>query len=222
MSIVKDQTQEALIALQQTYSVSRETCERLTTLVQELRRWQKVKNLVGPSTLEHIWTRHIADSLQLFDLAPHAHRWVDMGSGAGFPGIVLGILLTDRGYGRVDLIESNGRKCAFLRHAIRVTGARAVVHEKRIEDVVPSLRDQNIEVVTARALAPLTDLLHLAKDLLRNGAIGIFPKGQDWEVELTHVPKSRTITVETYPSKVESRGRILVIRTLHEGDADHE
>lgn len=208
--------------LERDFSVSRETWDRLAVLVHELRRWQKVKNLVGPSTLNDVWSRHIADSLQLFSMAPDARRWIDLGSGAGFPGIVLGILLAERGEGHIDLVESNSRKCAFLRHAIRVTGARAAVHDERIEDVIPRLSTEGIEVVTARALAPLADLVRMSKELLRNGAIAVFPKGQDWETELTQMPKSWKITMDTYPSKIESRGRILVVRTFHEGDANHE
>lgn len=220
--VVEAETQVAIEALARTYAVSRETGTRLGVLVQELRRWQKVKNLVGPSTLDNVWTRHIADSLQLFELASDARRWLDLGSGAGFPGIVIGILLAERGEGSISLVESNGRKCAFLRHAIRATGARATVHEKRIEDVVPALLGENIEVVTARALAPLADLLRMSKDLLRNGTIGVFPKGQDWEHELTQVPKSWRIALDTYPSRIEPRSRILVVRELHEGDASHD
>lgn len=220
--VVEAETQVAIEALARTYAVSRETGTRLGVLVQELRRWQKVKNLVGPSTLDNVWTRHIADSLQLFELASDARRWLDLGSGAGFPGIVIGILLAERGGGSISLVESNGRKCAFLRHAIRATGARATVHEKRIEDVVPALLGENIEVVTARALAPLADLLRMSKDLLRNGTIGVFPKGQDWEHELTQVPKSWRIALDTYPSRIEPRSRILVVRELHEGDASHD
>lgn len=203
------------------FSVSRETMDRLSILTHELRRWQAVKNLVGPGTLDQIWTRHIADSLQLFDCAPNARRWVDLGSGAGFPGIVLGILLQERASGQIDLVESNGRKCAFLRHAIRATGARAVVHEGRIEDVMPRLAEQPVEVVTARALASLDELLNMSKDLLRKGAIGVFPKGQDWENELTEARKSWNIKLDTLPSKIDSRGRILIIRDLQESEENH-
>lgn len=217
-----EDTSKAIALLSRTYSVSRETGERLALLVHELRRWQKVKNLVGPSTLEHVWTRHIADSLQLFDIAPSATRWLDLGSGAGFPGVVIGVLLAESGTGCIDLVESNGRKCAFLRHAIRVTGARAVVHEKRVEDIVPLLKTEKIEAVTARALASFSDLLCMSKDLLRNGAIGVFPKGRDWEIELTQIPKSWRIKVDTYPSKIESCSRILVVREFREDDSSHE
>src|SRR5918998_4705045 len=144
---------EAALALT---PVSRETLRRLNILAEELRRWQQVKNLVGPKTLDALWTRHIADSLQLLDLAPDARTWVDLGSGAGFPGLVLGIAALERDGMRVDLVESNGRKCAFLRHVVRVTGAPVTVHEARVEAVIGRLK--GADVVTARALAPLNQL----------------------------------------------------------------
>lgn len=203
------------------FSVSRETSDRLTILVQELRRWQAVKNLVGAGTLANVWTRHIADSLQLIRHAPDARHWLDLGSGAGFPGIVLGILLRERGEGHIDLVESNGRKCTFLRHAIRATGASAAVHQGRIADILPILGGAPVDAVTARALAPLAELLDMTKDLLRNGATGVFPKGQDWESELTEARKYWRITVDALPSLVDSRGRILVVRELQEVDGGH-
>jgi 16S rRNA (guanine527-N7)-methyltransferase len=168
-------------------AVSRETQDRLRAYVAELERWQTVKNLVGPATLDQIWTRHIADSAQLLRLAPTARRWLDLGSGAGFPGLVIAILLGEGA--DVHLVESNGRKCAFLRAAIRATGARAVVHEARIEAVMSNFTGR-IDIVTARALAPLVRLLPMVKDLLRTGAMGIFPKGQDLDAELTEATKS--------------------------------
>lgn len=222
MNSHRDNVEQQKQDLLRQFPVSRETMERLTILAHELRRWQAVKNLVGPATLDQVWTRHIANSLQLFNCAPDARRWVDFGSGAGFPGIVLGILLRGCDGGQIDLVESNGRKCAFLRHAIRATGARAVVHEGRIADVLPKLVVQPIEIVTARALASLTELLSMSNELLRNGAIGVFPKGQDWESELTEARKSWKINVDTLPSKIDSRGRILIIRELQEGGVGHE
>jgi 16S rRNA (guanine527-N7)-methyltransferase len=158
--------------------VSRETEERLALYVDLLRRWQAVKNLVGPSTLPVIWTRHVADSAQLPALAPDALRWVDLGSGAGFPGLVVAIMLRDRPGAQVDLIESNGRKGAFLREAIRATGAAARVHVGRIEHVVPTLQ-KPVDVVTSRALAPLQDLLAMSDMLLTYGARGLFLTGDD-------------------------------------------
>src|SRR5690606_37210828 len=136
-----------------------------------LRRWQDVKNLVGPRTLDQIWTRHIADSAQLLRLAPDARRWIDIGSGAGFPGLVLAILMREEPDREVHLVESNSRKCAFLRAVSRETGARAQVHAGRIQDVLPRLG--GADVLTARALAPLPELLTLGKDLLRTGALGL-------------------------------------------------
>lgn len=179
-------------------------------LVTELERWQKAKNLVSSATLDEVWTRHIADSLQLFDLAPGARRWLDLGSGGGFPGLVLGIRLAETG-GHIDLVESNARKCAFLRHAARLTGAPVSVHNARIEAVMPQFLGK-VEAVTARALAPLPLLLDWCKDLLRTGVIGVFPKGQYLDAELTEASKYWKIQASTFPSVTDSAARILVIR----------
>jgi 16S rRNA (guanine527-N7)-methyltransferase len=200
---------EAALALA---PVSRETLARLETLAAELRRWQGVKNLVGPKTLNTMWTRHIADSLQLLDLAPDARRWVDLGSGAGFPGLVLGIAALERPGMTVDLVESNGRKCAFLRHVVRATGARATVHDARIEAVIDGFA--GAQVVTARALAPLAELLAWAEPLLRNGAVGLFPKGREVDAELTEAAKSWTYEAELLPSRTDSQARIVRIHSL--------
>jgi 16S rRNA (guanine527-N7)-methyltransferase len=193
--------------------VSRETGEVLAVYVDLLQRWQAIKNLVGPSTLPHVWTRHIADSAQLLDFAPaSALTWVDMGSGAGFPGLVLAILLRQRPGARVHLVESNGRKCAFLREVIRATGAPAEVHSGRIEAVVPKLC--GVDVVTARALAPLPDLLTMALPLLRAGTIGLFLKGDEAAAEVAQVENGSfaDIAVKSMPSVTHSGGRIIVAR----------
>ncbi|CAN7671175.1 16S rRNA (guanine(527)-N(7))-methyltransferase RsmG [Bosea sp. LjRoot90] len=189
--------------------VSRETEERLAILVGELRRWQKAKNLVSDATLNTVWTRHVADSLQLLDHAPHAKQWLDLGSGGGFPGLVLGIRLAELG-GHIDLVESNARKCAFLRHAARLTGAPVTVHTARIEDVVDDFVGK-VEAVTARALAPLPLLLDWCKELLRTGVTGVFPKGQHLEAELTAAAKYWKIQSTTFPSLTDSAAAILVI-----------
>lgn len=195
--------------------VSRETEQRLSILVDELRRWQSVKNLVGSGTLDRIWIRHVADSAQLLDHAPDARRWIDLGSGAGFPGLVLGVLLRDRPDAQIHLVESNGRKCAFLRHAARVTGANAVVHQARLETVVGRLAG-SIDVVTARALARLVDLIAWTRPLLQSGAIGLFPKGREAQAELTEAAKSWTFSAQIVPSRTSSDGRILRIKGLRE------
>jgi 16S rRNA (guanine527-N7)-methyltransferase len=133
--------------------VSRETEERLTLLVAELERWQQAKNLVSSATLADVWTRHIADSLQLYALAPEAETWLDLGSGGGFPGLVIGICLAELGHGQIHLVESNARKCAFLRHAARVTGAPVTVHNRRIEDAIGGFVGK-VDVVCAGSPAP--------------------------------------------------------------------
>ena len=192
--------------------VSRETEERLATLVAELERWQVAKNLVSSTTLADVWTRHIADSLQLFNLASERERWLDLGSGGGFPGLVIGICLAERGVGQIDLVESNARKCAFLRHAARVTGARVKVHPARIEDVVGNFAGK-VDVVTARALAPLTQLLDWCEELLRTGTLGLFPKGQHLDTELTDSARYWKIQATTVSSVTDDAARILMIRS---------
>lgn len=193
-------------------NVSRETFERLELLERELRRWQAIKNLVGPATLDQIWERHIVDSLQLLGLAPDAKLWLDLGSGAGFPGLVLAIAGAEKGL-KVHLVESNSRKCAFLRHIVRLTGATATVHEARLETVVPGFIGR-ADVVSARALAALAQLLDWTAPLLNAGTIGLFPKGRDAEIELTEARKQWTFEAETLPSSTDSSARILRITSI--------
>lgn len=176
-----------------------------------LRKWQAAKNLVGPSTLDTVWTRHIADSAQLFPLVPHARRWVDIGAGAGFPGLVLAIMGKSIPEFHVDLVESNGRKCAFLREVVRALGLPATVHNGRIEDVLEGL--PRADVLTARALAPLPDLLRMGRKLLTTGCLGLFPKGQDLEDELTAAAKYWTIQTTMAASRTDAKGRILVVKS---------
>ncbi len=192
--------------------VSRETKEKLELLERELRRWQAIKNLVGPATLDRIWDRHIVDSLQLLDLAPEARTWLDLGSGAGFPGLVLAIAGAERGL-RVHLVESNSRKCAFLRHVVRLAGAPATIHEARLEAVIPGFVGR-AEVVSARALAALPLLLEWTEPLLKAGAIGLFPKGRDAEIELTEARKRWTFAADILPSRTDSEARILRITSI--------
>jgi 16S rRNA (guanine527-N7)-methyltransferase len=193
-------------------NVSRETFEKLELLERELRRWQAIKNLVGPATLDRIWDRHIVDSLQLLDLAPDARTWLDLGSGAGFPGLVLAIAGAERGL-HVHLVESNSRKCAFLRHIARLTGAPAKVHEARLETLVPDFVGK-ADVVSARALASLTMLLDWTEPLLKAGTMGLFPKGRDAEIELTEARKKWTFEAEILPSLTDPEARILRITSI--------
>ncbi|MFL5205389.1 MAG: 16S rRNA (guanine(527)-N(7))-methyltransferase RsmG [Microvirga sp.] len=193
-------------------NVSRETFEKLELLERELRRWQAIKNLVGPATLDQIWDRHIVDSLQLLDLAPDAGTWLDLGAGAGFPGLVLAIAGAERGL-QVNLVESNSRKCAFLRHIARLTGAPAKVHEARLETVVPGFVGK-ADVVSARALASLPMLLDWTEPLLKAGTMGLFPKGRDAEIELTEARKKWTFEAEILPSLTDPDARILRISSI--------
>lgn len=194
----------------ETFHVSRETLSRLDTLVTELARWQTIKNLVGPATLQEVWTRHIADSLQLLALAPNARTWLDLGSGAGFPGLVLAIAGSGT---EVHLVESNSRKCAFIRQVARLTGAPARVHEARLEAVVPDFQGR-VDVVSARALAALPQLLAWTQPLLTTGTTGLFPKGREALAELTEARKSWTFQEEMIPSRTDSEARILRITQL--------
>jgi 16S rRNA (guanine527-N7)-methyltransferase len=198
-------------------SVSRETSERLDTFVNDFLRWQRAVQLVAPSTLPKLWTRHIADSLQLVALAPDAKVWADLGTGGGFPGLMIAIALAEKPEARVHLVESDSRKAAFLREAIRVTGAPATVHCERIESVAKRL--EKIEVVTARALAPLPRLLELGAPLFARGATGIFLKTQYVGEELTDATKSWTMTTTVLPSRTDSRGRIVVLERVRRSEA---
>lgn len=178
-------------------------------IVDNLNRWQKIKNLVGPSTLEEVWLRHIADSLQIAAAAPDAKIWADFGSGAGFPGLVIAATLVDVPGARVHLVESNDRKCAFLRETSRALGLPVTVHPERIEAVVERL--PAVDIVTARALAPLTELLEFASPLIGKGAIALFPKGQDLANELTEAAKYWKIQALELPSLTDPKARILRI-----------
>lgn len=189
--------------------VSRETLARLESFAGLLERWQAKINLVGPKTLETLWSRHMLDSAQLLPLAgAEARIWTDLGSGGGFPGLVLAILLADRAGARVHLVESHARKCAFLAEAARICEAPAEIHRGRIEALDPWPSD----VVTARALTALPALLDLAVPFLAPGGVLLFPKGADWARELTEARKSWTVEADAQPSRTEGAGRILRLR----------
>nr|WP_174804910.1 16S rRNA (guanine(527)-N(7))-methyltransferase RsmG [Methylobacterium oxalidis] len=192
--------------------VSRETAERLDIYVAQLRRWQGVKNLVGPATLAEVWTRHVADALQLLALAPQARTWLDLGSGAGIPGAILAIAGADRPGFRVDLVESNARKCAFLTEVVRLTGAPAHVHNARIESVIGEHRD--VEIVCARALAALDQLLAWTEPVLKSGTTGLFPKGREVEAELTEAARRWRFVYDLLPSQTDSAARIVRVTAL--------
>jgi 16S rRNA (guanine527-N7)-methyltransferase len=188
--------------------VSRETESRLDRYVGLLVEWQAKTNLVAPSTLPNLWTRHISDSLQLLSLAPSAKTWVDLGSGGGFPGVVLACALAEMPGVNVHLIERNAKKAAFLREAIRVTSATATVHLADIGDSVDRIVGP-IDCVTARALAPLHQLIGFAEPLVGKGAKALFLKGQDVEAELTEATKYWTIEPRLHSSRTGGHGWIV-------------
>jgi 16S rRNA (guanine527-N7)-methyltransferase len=164
--------------------VSRETEARLDRYVDLLLSWQAKTNLVAASTLPQLWTRHIADSLQLLALAPSAKTWADLGAGGGFPGVVLACALAEVPGAQIHLVERNAKKAAFLREAVRVTSSPGLVYLADIGDNVDRITGP-VECVTARALAPLHQLIGFAEPLVRLGAKALFLKGQDIESELT-------------------------------------
>jgi 16S rRNA (guanine527-N7)-methyltransferase len=193
--------------------VSRETEARLDRFVELLLQRQQHMNLIAPSTEPVVWTRHIADSLQLLALAPNAKIWVDLGSGSGFPGLVIACALAGTPGVQIHLVESTGKKASFLRDAARLCDVPAIVHPERIADFVKHAPDR-IDVVTARALAPLNKLLGEASPLLKKGALGLFPKGQDVGAELTEAAKCWKIQTSLVPSRTDPNARIVVVREL--------
>jgi 16S rRNA (guanine527-N7)-methyltransferase len=190
--------------------VSRETLDRLDRFVAVLLDWQQRMNLIASSTEPKLWTRHIADSLQLLALAPEARIWVDLGTGAGFPGVVIACALADMPGAHVHLVERSTKKAAFLREAVQATGAPAEVHAVRLEDFVENLAVP-VDVVTARALAPLAALLTGTYPLLKTGTLGLFPKGQDVDAELTEAAKCWSIQSSLAQSLTDPRAKIVCV-----------
>lgn len=191
--------------------VSRETLDRLTTYVNLLVDWNERLNLVAPSTIADVWRRHILDSAQLAALiSPEAKTIVDLGSGAGFPGLVLAIMLAGRPGLKVHLVESIQKKCRFLEAVIAATGAPAEVHPIRAED----LKGLKADVVTARAVAPLERLLPLAHPFFGPGTIALFLKGRSLNDELTLATKSWTLAATPIPSRSDPSGYVLRVTGL--------
>lgn len=193
--------------------VSRETEARLDRYVDLLVAWQAKTNLIAPSTLPQLWTRHISDSLQLLDLAPNARHWLDFGSGGGFPGVVLACAMAEHPGASVQLVERIAKKAAFLREALRVTGAPGSVVLADIGDYVDSLQAP-VDCITARAVAPLHMLLGFAAPLVQRGAKALFLKGQDVEAELTEATKYWNIQPLLHPSRTGGHGWIVELNAI--------
>lgn len=198
------------------FGVSRETVERLKVYADLLFKWQKTINLVAPSTLGSIWHRHFADSAQLLrSSGPNGHVWLDFGSGAGFPGLVLAILRAESGSGRVVLVESDSRKCAFLAEVVRKTGLGGCftveIRNTRIENPATQSNLETVDVITARALAPLDQLLELCQPYFSSTTHGLFLKGRDSAREIEVAQQKWAFEIAVSPSLTDPGGQILEI-----------
>ena len=209
------------------FGVSRETVDKLVTYATLLKQWQKTINLVSPGTLDTLWQRHMADSAQLLALAPpDARTWVDLGSGAGFPGLVLAILLRERPGARMTLVESDARKVAFLREVVRQTGLGTTVAaansqavavdicHARIETASTHDRVRPVDVVTARALAPLPKLLGLCQPFAGPSTVCLLLKGREASTEVAEARAHWQFDCDLVPSLTEPDARIAVISKL--------
>ncbi len=195
------------------FNVSRETIDQLSRYAALLAQWQPRINLVAPATLQDVWHRHIADSAQLYALAPPgAQTWLDLGSGAGFPGLVIAIMAHGAAGPRVSLIESDRRKSAFLAEVARQTGISVEIHTARIEQIATQAMLEQVDVVSARALAPLVRLIPLSLPFFGDATLGLFPKGREVESELADARASWDFDVETTPSLTDADARIVTIR----------
>jgi 16S rRNA (guanine527-N7)-methyltransferase len=193
-------------------NVSRETIATLQAFEAEVRRWTSTVNLVSRSSLDQLWERHIDDSAQIFKARPdNAVRWLDLGSGGGFPGLVVAILASELQPGlKVTLVESDQRKATFLRQTAQKLGLSVEVLAKRIESLPPQMAD----VVSARALAPLTDLLDLALPHLKPDGIALFPKGARHAEEVSDARRSWNFDLDSVPSAADPDAALLIIRKL--------
>ncbi len=194
------------------FGVSERILVRLERYAALLRRWQSAVNLVAPATLDDVWRRHFADSAQLSGLAAGARRWLDMGSGAGFPGLVIAIMAADESDRHVTLIESQARKCAFLAEVARETGVAVEIAHARIESLASKPKVTDLDVITARALAPLERLISLSSPLFGPKTIGLFPKGKRWREEIEAAKATWTFHVKLAKSRTDRQGRIIEIR----------
>ena len=202
-----DKTFEALTRL----DVSRESLARLEILVGVLQAWQQRINLIAPSTVGEIWQRHILDSAQLLPLLPSKLDAIaDLGSGGGFPSLVLAAIQP----AKVHMFEANAKKVAFLQEALRQMKVQGQVHRVRLEQRIAPPAMPSVQVVTARAFAPLEELLGYAEPYFKAGATGLFHKGQDVDAELTQAAKSWKISVLKHSSLTDSKAVILEVKEI--------
>lgn len=203
-------------AFRETFAVSRETIDLLMTYEALLMQWQKTINLVAPSTLGQVWHRHFADSAQLLALAPAgAARWVDLGSGAGFPGMVVALLLREiNSLARVTLCESDSRKAAFLREVARTTGTVVEIYAGRIENLSTQAKVPAADVVSARALASMGKLLELSRPFFGPTTTGLFLKGAQCGSEVAEAKSTFAFDCSEHPSLTDRDARIAVVTNV--------
>lgn len=205
---------------QRRFEVSDEIREKLETYAALLKRWQKTINLVAPSTLDEIWHRHFADSAQLWRYRPenaqgNTQTWLDLGSGAGFPGLVLAIMASETGGTRHILVESDSRKAAFLREVARETRVAVDILGMRIENPETQAKVGKADCVTARALAPLSRLVEIAAPYFASSTLGMFLKGRDVSAELENAARDWQFAFELIPSVTEEAGRVVLLKALN-------
>jgi len=193
------------------FKVPRETIHRLVCYAEILNEWQARQNLVSAATLPHVWNRHFADSAQILRLAPNANTWLDLGAGAGFPGLVIAILQANHANFRVHLVESTAKKCAFLAEVASATSAPAEIHCMRIEELSRTATSLEPEIITARALAPLPRLLGLAAPWFRPGVRGLLLKGCDVRQEIDAAKRRYDFTYELHRSMTAVDSSIIEI-----------
>ena len=201
------------------FTVSRETISKLETYAEVLTQWQKVVQLVAPSTLPHLWHRHFADSAQILQYTPqYVERWIDVGSGGGFPGLVVALLAQDPNFNcqiqRFILVESDTRKAAFLREVSRHLGLAVDIFSGRIESATTQANVGKGDVISARALAPLGELLTFICPYWKSTTLGLFLKGQEVNDEITKAFQIFTFELEIKPSVTDPRGQIVIIKDL--------
>ncbi|CAM5436744.1 Ribosomal RNA small subunit methyltransferase G [Mycolicibacterium aubagnense] len=191
--------------------VSRETFAALEAFEAHFLKWNQSINLVAASTEGDVWRRHILDSAQLAAIEPTAKRWVDVGSGGGFPGLVMAFLLGERD-GSIDLVESNRKKTGFLQATVGQFRLPARIIAKRIENSYPLVGMP--EIVTARALASLIDLLDITEPWLASGAHALFHKGRDYQREIEESTHRWRFDLIEHPSAIDPQGVVLELRNV--------
>lgn len=202
------ESREAILSM---LSVSRETEAQLQTFVDLLEKWNAAINLVSKASIDQVWQRHILDSVQIFDYGKTAKQWLDVGSGGGFPGLVVAILATEKAPEmQVTLVESDQRKATFLRAACQSLGLRAIVLSDRAEALAPQAAD----VVSARALAPLPQLCALAQQHLAPNGTAIFLKGKSFAAEIAEARKNWNFALESHASITDPSAVVLVLKGI--------